>query len=641
MVCAKCDCNGNVDENSVGNCDSTNGKCLRCVYNTTGDHCEKCIESYWGDALSEAKCSACECHPQGSKSSACDLTTGQCDCKPNVIGRQCDQCKNRYWNLSSDNGCVDCRCDPLGSVSLVCDKETGACRCRPGVTGEKCDQCLPNYYGFSADGCKECKCNSQGSKSPQCDESGKCECMDRISGEKCDKCAENYHNFTLGCEPCSDCYKLVQTSVNNLRENMGKFNKHLDQVFDAKNPPTFSSAQKQILSELEGKLTKVKSNVEKLHSDLYKGLSSPFSKSLSDLKASYELLNSEWKQSAHDLDQLESRITNELEPSYIKVTKSKSDIKLLLSMIEPLLSQQANYLEIAKDDYSDYYLPDIEEKSPNLVKLKNLASQARNTSEEQVKLSKDFANRVEKSLASSYDAIKLLDAMPNRLYNLKRSLTNQPDNSTYELLVKRANVLLKQSATLKQQLNQEAEAIKNVNEQMRAFVVPDYEAELSEANERLKEIESRINEYRENLNDMNKQVSEALEKSSKEQDTAADNLKRLQLKDADWSNLLVRSEHAKTMADEGLQQATNAYNNASEVNRILSNFESQLSENKLRADNAMELTEEIKSSLTNSQAKHSELTSILVQSNEALRVVENNLGYVESRTKVIKHLQIS
>ena len=92
---------GNIDQNAIGNCDSVTGKCLRCTQNTTGDQCQSCLSGYWGNALADIKCHACECHVNGSLSSECDLDDGKCSCKPNVLGRQCDQCEDTFWNLDS------------------------------------------------------------------------------------------------------------------------------------------------------------------------------------------------------------------------------------------------------------------------------------------------------------------------------------------------------------------------------------------------------------------------------------------------------------------------------------------------------------------------------------------------------------
>lgn len=148
LLCEKCICNSNIDENAIGNCDATTGKCLRCVYNTSGDQCEKCLPHYWGNALTDLKCHACECFEPGSETTECNLNNGQCKCKTNVIGRQCNQCKDTYWNIASNKGCTECNCDPVGSSSLLCDIRTGACNCQPGVTGLKCDKCMPNYFNL-------------------------------------------------------------------------------------------------------------------------------------------------------------------------------------------------------------------------------------------------------------------------------------------------------------------------------------------------------------------------------------------------------------------------------------------------------------------------------------------------------------
>lgn len=66
------------------------------------------LSGYYGDALAIPKgdCKPCRCDPTGTESSGegpllCDQITGQCQCKPNVTGINCDQCKPGYFNIDS------------------------------------------------------------------------------------------------------------------------------------------------------------------------------------------------------------------------------------------------------------------------------------------------------------------------------------------------------------------------------------------------------------------------------------------------------------------------------------------------------------------------------------------------------------
>jgi laminin gamma 1 len=138
----------------VGNCDTQSNEeiCLRCIFNTTGQNCELCKPNYWGDALSTKKCHACDCFPLGTFTNElghveqCNLNDGQCACKPNVLNRDCSECKDGYWNIKSGKGCEQCNCNPLGSYNQSCNINTGQCYCRPGVQGLKCDSCAPMWY---------------------------------------------------------------------------------------------------------------------------------------------------------------------------------------------------------------------------------------------------------------------------------------------------------------------------------------------------------------------------------------------------------------------------------------------------------------------------------------------------------------
>lgn len=49
-------------------------------------------------------CYPCDCFPAGSHTRTCDLETGQCPCKPGVIGRQCNRCDNPFAEVTV-HGC--------------------------------------------------------------------------------------------------------------------------------------------------------------------------------------------------------------------------------------------------------------------------------------------------------------------------------------------------------------------------------------------------------------------------------------------------------------------------------------------------------------------------------------------------------
>ena len=57
--------------------------------------------------------------------------------------------RQEYWSVP-----VACECDPQGSLSSVCDPNGGQCQCRPNVVGRRCDRCAPGTFGFGPSGCK-------------------------------------------------------------------------------------------------------------------------------------------------------------------------------------------------------------------------------------------------------------------------------------------------------------------------------------------------------------------------------------------------------------------------------------------------------------------------------------------------------
>ncbi|XP_072218688.1 laminin subunit alpha-2 [Leuresthes tenuis] len=199
--CQPCDCNGNLDLSIPGSCDPITGQCLRCRQGYGGLDCESCAEGYYGDAITAKNCQSCQCHTNGSVSGVCNKESGQCQCRENVVGRQCNKCVAQTHGIETGGVCVPCHCNSFGSKSFDCD-ETGQCRCQPGVAGPKCDRCARGFFNFQEGGCTPCQCSHVGNN---CDvNTGQCICPPNTIGERCDRCAPNHwgHDIMAGCKEC-------------------------------------------------------------------------------------------------------------------------------------------------------------------------------------------------------------------------------------------------------------------------------------------------------------------------------------------------------------------------------------------------------------------------------------------------------
>ncbi|KAH8286775.1 hypothetical protein KR018_007424, partial [Drosophila ironensis] len=129
-TCVPCECNGHSSQ-----CHSETGECLSCDHNTEGPNCEYCAAGYVGSAT---RGTPYDCEPEG----------GVVPPRPNPY---------------PDAGNVT-----IGECSEFCQREGTAgcrgsyCECKQNVIGDRCDQCRAGTYGLSGqhpEGCKECYCS--------------------------------------------------------------------------------------------------------------------------------------------------------------------------------------------------------------------------------------------------------------------------------------------------------------------------------------------------------------------------------------------------------------------------------------------------------------------------------------------------
>ncbi|XP_066537073.1 laminin subunit alpha-3 [Hoplias malabaricus] len=193
--CFECLCDGpGVAEQPCG----PNGQC-RCHFNFAGPQCEQCATGYYAYPT----CRPCQCSSEGSVDETCDPETGQCVCRPGVTGHRCDRCTETDQSFPNcvDNGCeIVCQCDGPGAADQSCDTD-GQCLCKSNFAGLQCEQCAAGYYAYPT--CRPCQCSREGSSEETCDlNTGQCVCRPGVTGQRCDRCIARDQSFPY----CSECH---------------------------------------------------------------------------------------------------------------------------------------------------------------------------------------------------------------------------------------------------------------------------------------------------------------------------------------------------------------------------------------------------------------------------------------------------
>ena len=154
----------------------TSGQCRKCIYNTAGMHCDKCLPNFFGDALADEK-GDCQGESQLCTSIEIDRPLQHMIYNSQMSGN------NIQWSLITtsvfafrhfaivtkvllcyETTCARlltgfmyvfsaCNCYPPGTINpgvLNCSPEDGQCPCLPNVRGRRCDECEVGYWNLDS-----------------------------------------------------------------------------------------------------------------------------------------------------------------------------------------------------------------------------------------------------------------------------------------------------------------------------------------------------------------------------------------------------------------------------------------------------------------------------------------------------------
>ncbi|XP_006859338.1 PREDICTED: laminin subunit beta-4 [Chrysochloris asiatica] len=186
---------------------------------------------------------ASECVPvqkvRGDVFSPPGMVHGQCVCRHNTDGPNCERCKDFFHDVpwrpaegTQDSTCRPCNCNghsELCHFDMTAYLESGGrsggvCDdCRHHTEGQHCERCRPLFYRDALKSlsdpyaCIPCECDPDGTLSGGICVShsdpalgsvaGQCLCKENVEGAKCDQCKPNHYglsaNDPLGCQPCN------------------------------------------------------------------------------------------------------------------------------------------------------------------------------------------------------------------------------------------------------------------------------------------------------------------------------------------------------------------------------------------------------------------------------------------------------
>ncbi|XP_037079278.1 laminin subunit gamma-1-like [Pollicipes pollicipes] len=611
MPCRECDCNGNVDPNAVGNCNRTSGECLKCIHDTAGFSCDRCLPGYFGDplALPKGDCRTCGCNPVGTMQLEdepegpylCDQLSGQCQCKAFVAGEKCERCVNGYWNILSGQGCEECDCDPVGSFNTSCDISSGQCFCREGVVGRKCDQCAVNMFGFSREGCLPCTCDPIGSLELQCAPDGQCPCRENVEGIHCDRCKENKYDRQAGCRDCPPCYTLVQEAVDAHRVKLQQLSALISNVTD--NPALPDDR------EFEQRLQEVVTVTEQLFKSAEQATSGE--------RSPLELLD-EMQERLDEVKQLAGKIATHMEETRVlsvQGERNTSEAQQLMERLEQVVRETQLFLERDGADALRRAVEQSKQFGIQSGRMSEIAREARGLAD-QHELSADqvadVADAAVTNATAAYDlAYRVIEQQRN--FSNEIQLLHNSLDSTEQLIGQTRG----QAEEAQRDATDAYDAALNVYAEAKSGFA---DVDVDSLKKRADELKTEVQRLKADLEVLTSEHEPLLDELEQNADTVAELLDRGLAQQQAADELMADVDAARDKAEKAVVAGEKTLEEARKTLETLQGFDRQVQESRELASEALREVDQIAEQIAEAERKTAD-------AREALQGAESNAEF--------------
>merc|ERR1712228_22772 len=296
---------------------------------------------------------------------------------------------------------------------MGCDLTSGQCACKSGVNGRTCSQCAVGFYRFSFSGCRDCRCDPDGSVSPQCSDEGQCVCKKNVEGVRCDRCTENMYGLKTDggqCRACPGCYGLIQKKVNQHRASVEKFKKILLEGGDAGGNKDIND------TEFENLLKDVKRDLDNLHQEVEKEYESKDGvlRRIVGLKSDLDRI----EDFLVDLKEDNAKAGRQLDRAKegrLKTIETVDRVEELLEKIDELIRVEGGKASKAAEEAQKKY-------EKEALALKEIADKTEKLAEKQKNKAEDISSKAKEALDKSKMAAALVDEALRRGGETKREL---------------------------------------------------------------------------------------------------------------------------------------------------------------------------------------------------------------------------